>query len=99
MGFYNKDEFETTVSFLKIDDKAVVYTSDKTAMKKFDSCVKNGEWEEIKRDVCGDEIISKTYSCPKNLINFRKKSVKQMLSDEEINARRERLAKARTYKP
>lgn len=68
-------EQETNIIFMRNSDMAVIYTSDSTTMTKLDKKVKsvNSEWKlkEIYRLQDTEEIIGKTYTCPKSLISFR----------------------------
>ena len=60
---------------MRNSDMAVIYTSDSTTMTKLDKKVKsvNSEWKlkEVHRLQDTEEIIGKTYTCPKSLISFR----------------------------
>lgn len=68
-------EQETNIIFMRNSDIAVIYTSDSTTMTKLDKKVKavNSEWKlkEVHRLQDTEEIIGKTYICPKSLISFR----------------------------
>ena len=68
-------EQETNIIFMRNSDMAVIYTSDSTTMTKLDKKVKsvNSEWKlkEVHRLQDTEEIIGKTYTCPKSLISFR----------------------------
>ena len=68
-------EQETSIIFMRNSDMAVIYTSDSTTMTKLDKKVKsvNSEWKlkEVHRLQDTEEIIGKTYTCPKSLISFR----------------------------
>lgn len=82
------DERETIVNYGRLDDRAVVYTSDERVMTKLDRFVSESEvWEFEGQETCEGDIVAKKYSCPVNFISFRsKKRVVQgrPLSQEQI---------------
>lgn len=82
-------EMETTVNYNAEENKAVLYTRDKSVMRKLDKLV--AEFPETYKLV-RETDIDKTYEFPKRMLSFRKPRV---LTDEQRAEMRDRLAKAR----
>ena len=72
------EEQETTINIMRTDDKASIYTSDKTMITKLEKLLnaKDSDWRLVKRY---DDAI--TVEAPKDLISFRAKKVKINLTD------------------
>lgn len=81
------EEQETHISFMRGDERAVIYTSDTTMMTKFNKLVNiaGTEWktEEVARLPRTGEIIGITYSCPVNFVSYRTKAVSRKLTQEQ----------------
>lgn len=89
------EEQETHVSFLREDSRAVIYTSDTTMMTKLNKLVEaeGTEWKrerETHLQKTG-ELIGVFYSCPVELISFRSKRVKRVLTEEQKKILADRL--------
>ena len=85
-----KAECETCINMDRLSDKAKIYTSEKTLMRKLDKFVEETEdWKVVEIGRCGGEIVSKTYEAPKDAIRFRKK--KPEMSQEQRVQASERL--------
>lgn len=89
------EEQETHISFMRGDERAIIYTSDTTMMTKFNKLVEIAEtdWkkEEVAKLTRTGEIIGITYSCPVNFVTYRKKAIMRKLTDEQKDAIRNRL--------
>ena len=80
---------ETVIRWYQNEDTATVYTSAYPMMTRFDKFVDSGEWEFIKAETCGGDIVSKTYKAPKELLYGRPaKAKRKPLTEEEKEARR-----------
>ena len=87
-------EQETSISIMRDEDRAIVYTSDSTVITKLDKKI-GDDWklEDVHR--MDGKVIAKTYSCPKKFISFRAKSTKRDLTDEQRKELSDRLRAAR----
>lgn len=82
-------EMETTVNFNANEKTAILYTRDKSVMRKLDRMVERCP-EHYK---CIKETeIDKTYEFPKRLLGFR---IPRVMTEEQRAEAAERLAKAR----
>lgn len=91
-------EQETTISFGREDDIAVIWTSDKTMIYKFDKLVEESEdWNCV--DVEKNEeygVLCKEYRVPKKMLTFRSKRTTGRKMTEE---QKQKLAEGfRAYK-
>lgn len=81
------DERETIINMDTQSDKASIYTSDFRMMTKLDKCVKESDdWKLVHTEMCGEDLVSKTYECPSNFVSFRKKKVIGKPQTEEQKA-------------
>ena len=80
------NEQETVIRWYKDEQNATVYTSDYSMMVRYDKNLSSGDWVLIKEETCDGDIVSKTYSVPKNLVYGRGKKRKEM-SDAEKEKR------------
>lgn len=88
-------EQETVINFYRDSDLASVYTSDRTVMTRLDKLAESDaypEWKLIKvnRSMEDKEIVSKVYETKKKLISFRANIIQRDLTEEQIEAYRER---------
>lgn len=79
-------EQETTISFGREDDIAVIWTSDKTMMNKLDKLVENDDspWKCVdvgRNDEYG--VLCKEYRVPKKLISFRSRTTTREMTEEQ----------------
>ena len=60
-------EQETTISFVRNSDKAIVYTSDSTMLTKLHKLVQKNpkEWKKIDEGRLDGAVISETFECPR----------------------------------
>ena len=86
--FVNLEEQETVINFSRTEDKAMLYTSDRTWMTKMDKLVKSNP-KMFK--VVEENEISKRYEFPKSLLTVRKGCVN--LTEEQRKARSEMMKK------
>lgn len=85
-------EQETIIRWYREDEEATIYTSDYTMMTRFDKFVKSGDWELDTENYSGQDIVSKEYKAPKNLVFGRSKQVeKRPLTEEEKETLRVRF--------
>ena len=93
------EEQETTIQMDRNSDVATVYTSDHTYITKLDKLVKNNpdQWMLVGISRIGEDIVGKTYECPKRLVSFRSKTTtrEREYTEEERRAIGERLKNAR----
>lgn len=75
-------EMETVINFNLEDDKAVLYTADKSIMRKLDRLISRRP--DLYQLISSDSI-SKQYTFPKKMITFR---VPAELTDEQKEKRR-----------
>ena len=78
-------EQETIISFGRTDEKATVYSTDKTLITRLDKIVSKNP-TEIKVDEVQEEngkVIAKTYKMPKKFISFRSKSVERHYTEAQ----------------
>lgn len=86
-----KDQ-ETIIRWYREDEEATIYTSDYTMMTRFDKFVESGDWELDTENYSGQDIVSKEYKAPKNLVFGRSKQVeKRPLTEEEKETLRVRF--------
>ena len=71
------EEQETLISWNRGDEFAEVYTTDTTTMTKLDKlCESNPDtWQILSTDTVKNEIVAKTYKCPRKMISFRSKAL------------------------
>lgn len=86
--FVNLEEQETVINFSRTEDKAMLYTSDRTWMTKMDKLVKSNP-KMFK--VVEENEISKRYEFPKSLLTVRKGYVN--LTEEQRKTRSEMMKK------
>ena len=85
-------EQETIIRWYREDEEATIYTSDYTMMTRFDKFVERGDWELDTENYSGQDIVSKEYKAPKNLVFGRSKQVeKRPLTEEEKETLRVRF--------
>ena len=85
-------EQETIIRWYREDEEATIYTSDYTMMTRFDRFVESGDWKLDTENYSGQDIVSKEYKAPKNLVFGRSKQVeKRPLTEEEKEALRVRF--------
>lgn len=85
-------EQETIIRWYREDEEATIYTSDYTMMTRFDKFVVNGDWKLDTENYSGQDIVSKEYKAPKNLVFGRSKQVeKRPLTEEEKETLRVRF--------
>lgn len=93
------NEMETTIQYNRTEKMATIWTNDPSVMKKLD--VKVADYPENYKIIeTGWEegyLVSKTYSIPKKLIQFRSGKVKTY-TEEEKERLRTRLAEMRKRK-
>lgn len=86
------NEQETTVTMMRDEDYATVYTSDTLMMHKFEKFPQR----KIDKTYSVDgKIVGVSYKIPKKLISFRSKLISRTMSEEQRQAAAERLRKAR----
>lgn len=95
-------EQETTINYNREEKTVDVWTSDRTVMTKLDrlceTAPENYKCIDIAKTRDG-ELISKRYTiADKSLLSFRSKKVKVSLSEEQKQAKAERLRQARAQK-
>ncbi|MGB4610360.1 MAG: hypothetical protein WBH77_07025 [Saccharofermentanales bacterium] len=86
------EEQETTINIMRNAYKAEVYSSDQIMIKKLNKLLKaeGTEWELVK--LYEDAII---VEAPKNLIQFRSRTAKRNLTNEQRKQLGKRLSEAR----
>ena len=87
-------ERETIVNYNDGEDFATIYTASKFTMAK---CEKLG-YKIIEKCTKGGEVVAVTFKCPKNLISFRKKREKKVLTEEQKKAFLDRMNAVRENK-
>ena len=85
MSKLSKYEQETIINFNVAEADAVVFTRDKSVMRKLDALVT--EFPEVYRCI-GETDIDKTYSMPKQYVSYRKP---RKLTKAQREAARERM--------
>ena len=83
----SKYEQETIINFNVAESDAVVFTRDKSIIRKLDSLV--NEFPEVYKCI-GETDIDKTYSMPKQYVSYRKP---RRISEEVKKKRREMMKK------
>ena len=68
-----KEEQETVITWMRDEDRATVFTSDRTVMTKMNNrCRDNpNQYQHVKDDYCNGELSGSTYTMPKKMITFR----------------------------
>ena len=90
-------EQETLVSYSRANNTMHIYTADATMMRKFDALEAYRKTREHKQE---GRTIAAEYEADKALVTFRsKRKTVKPLSEEEKQARRERLRKNREATP
>lgn len=87
MSKLTKYEQETIINFNVAEADAVVFTRDKTVMRKLDTLVT--EFPEVYKCIGGTDI-DKTYSMPKQYISYRRP---RKISEDVKKQRREMMEK------
>ena len=82
----SKYEQETVVNFNAEDSKAVVYTRDRTVMRKLDMLI--SECPDEYRLISSTDI-DRTYEMPKSLVNFRR--AKRLTEEQRAKAREQMI--------
>lgn len=87
------NEQETTISFTRDGDKAIVYTSDKIMLTKLHKLVEKNpkEWKRIDQGKLKGDVVSETFECPKKLISLRTATPTFVMSEEQKRLATERL--------
>lgn len=87
------NEQETTISFTRDGDKAIVYTSDKIMLTKLHKLVEKNpkEWKRIDQGKLKGDVVSETFECPKKLISLRTATPTFAMSEEQKRLATERL--------
>lgn len=86
-------EQETTISFTRDGNKAIVYTSDRTMLTKLHKLVEKNpkEWKRVDQGRLKGDVVSETFECPKKLISFRTATPVSTMSEEQKRLAAERL--------
>lgn len=87
MSKLSKYEQETIINFNVAESDAVVFTRDKSVIRKLDSLV--NEFPEVYRCIAETDI-DKTYSMPKQFVSYRKP---RKISEDVKKQRREMMNK------
>ena len=85
MSKLSKYEQETIINFNAAESDAVVFTRDKSVIRKIDALVT--EFPEVYRCI-SETDIDKTYSMPKQYVSYRKP---RKLTNEQREKRREKM--------
>ena len=85
MSKLSKYEQETIINFNVAESDAVVFTRDKSVIRKLDSLV--NEFPEVYKCI-GETDIDKTYSMPKQYVSYRKP---RRISEEVRKKRKEMM--------
>lgn len=92
------DEVETIVTFSKLENEAIIYTTDNTVLTKLKKQIKSNpdEWKIIRISTHGsgknsEELQSIEISCPKKYVSF--KSSNRKMSEEQKRKASERFKK------
>lgn len=80
-----REEMETIVNYNAKEPMAIVYTRDKTVMRKLDTLV--NDYPDIYKRT-GADAVSKSYSFPKEYVNYRKP---RKISDEQRELSRQKM--------
>ncbi len=86
-----KYEMETIVNYNAGEQTATIYTRDKTVMRKLNKLV--ADYPEVYKLIEHDEV-SKTYSCPKTYVTYRKP---RKLSEKQREQAREQMKRINSY--
>lgn len=87
MSKLSKYEQETIINFNVAEADAVVFTRDKSVIRKLDALV--NEFPEVYRCIAETDI-DKTYSMPKQYVSYRKP---RRISEDVRTRRREQMKK------
>jgi hypothetical protein len=93
-----REEMETIIRIGRMNDKAVISTTDSVHMTKLDKLVKINpdEWKFTGQETCQGDVVEKFYECPVNLISFRTKTATgREMTEEQKKASAERLRRYR----
>lgn len=68
-----KEEQETVITWMRDEEYATVFTSDRTIMTKMNNrCRDNpNQYKHVNDDYCNGELSGSTYTMPKKMITFR----------------------------
>lgn len=88
------DEQETIIRWYRDEKTADIYTSDTTMMTRYDKYVESGDWTLKENGTCQGDLVSKSYTAPKELLFGRSK--KKRISEDVKNKYNESLALARS---
>ena len=90
------EEQETIIILGRLDEKAIISTSDTRMFTKFDNLTRQNptDWEFVRQETCNKEIVEKFYKCPINFVTFRSKARTGVAqSEQQKEAARERMIK------
>ena len=86
------DERETIIRIGRTSDVAEICTTDERYMTKFDKMCEEGEgWKLTDTEMSDGDVVEKFYECPRKLVSFRSKKVKQNMTEEQKAKLRERM--------
>ena len=92
------NEVETIVTFTKLEDEAIIYTTDNTVLTRLKKNMKSNpnEWKFVRffkqsTNDCIGEVVGVEISCPKKYISFRSSNHK--ISEEQKKKASERFKK------
>lgn len=93
------NEQETTIGWYRDSDTAHVYTSDRTVMTRLDRLAGDPDspWICTGTDSLHEDVISKTYTAPKNLLSFRRVPLSRVLTEEQKAEAAKRLKSYREF--
>lgn len=85
---YPRNEQETIIRKYADEDVWHIYTSDTVMMAKLDKLVETSdEWQFVAQNTSENEVVSRDYTCPKNLISIRTKTVKRPGAGDHFKAK------------
>lgn len=91
------DDQETTITFSRNGENAVIWTSDSTVMTKLDKMAEKSSHYKV-TDIAKNKgkVLSKTYDLDdKSLLSFRADKIKRDLTEEQRAELAERMKNAR----
>ena len=89
-----RSEQEVVIRFDNESDEATIYTSHPVWMRKLEKYAAENKEFKLKNEwLCDKQVISRTYVCPKDLINIKGK--RRVMTEEQRRAAAERLRAAR----
>jgi len=92
----SREEMETIIRIGRMDDTAIISTTDTMYMTKLDKlCESSDEWTCKGVNTCQGDVVEKHYECPKKFISFRSKQTTRTLTDEQRREMAERLKASR----